>query len=541
MASMSSFSSKALPDATKLRGGYYTPSPIAEFLVRWAVRQGDRVLEPAAGDGALLAPLAKRGASIDAVEILAGEAEKATRETGIPVVNQDFFSWFGLEKVGEYDAVVSNPPYIRFGNWAHESRDLAMELMRAESLKPSKLTNAWVPFVVAGIRALKSGGRAGLIIPAEVLQVGYATQLRAYLVDNCSQITIVSFRQLVFPGILQEVVLLLATKGPGPADIRTVEVRDASELLALGSLDVGSEDIRAALHDGEKWTKYFLSSAEIELFRSARALQGVATIGNYAKVNVGVVTGRNSFFCMSPNEANVRQLEADVIPIVTRSAQLQGLDFDKEALGRADNGRYATRLLSVGQGTSGKVSAALRRYIKLGEEEGVHLGYKCSIRSRWWEVPSVAVPGAFMLRQVNDRVRLFGNSVGATSTDTVHRVFLEEGISARKLAVAALNSLTVLGAEVLGRSYGGGILELEPSECVSLPVPRVDFVDDRLCEAVEAALLRGSVREAQDLVDASVLVAGLQFSPEDVELLAEAGDRLRARRLGRSSRSPAAQ
>jgi adenine-specific DNA-methyltransferase len=39
------------------------------------------------------------------------------------------------------------------------------------------------------------------------------------------------------------------------------------------------------------------------------------------------------------------------------------------------------------------------------------------------------------------------------------------------LPVASLNSFTLLGSELEGRSYGGGMLKLEPKEADRLPVP----------------------------------------------------------------------
>ena len=39
-------------DFDKLRGGYYTPSPITEFICSWAIQnENDLVLEPSCGDG----------------------------------------------------------------------------------------------------------------------------------------------------------------------------------------------------------------------------------------------------------------------------------------------------------------------------------------------------------------------------------------------------------------------------------------------------------------------------------------------------------
>ncbi|HVD16073.1 MAG TPA: class I SAM-dependent methyltransferase, partial [Actinomycetota bacterium] len=211
---METFPAPPAPSADKLRGGYYTPPAVARFIAAWASAAGPRVLEPSCGDGAVLAALAehlgeaglRRGAV--GVELNPGEAAKAARH-GLPVVTADFFAWFGHAHHGAFDAVVGNPPYIRFGSWSERTRVLAFGLMRAAGLRPSRLVNAWVPFTVAAVLALRPGGRVALVLPAELLQVGYAAPLREFLAERLASLTIVSFRRLVFGGVLQEVVLLL--------------------------------------------------------------------------------------------------------------------------------------------------------------------------------------------------------------------------------------------------------------------------------------------------------------------------------------------
>lgn len=102
--------------------------------------------------------------------------------------------------------------------------------MREEGLKPTKLTNAWVPCVVASTVAARDGGRVGLVLPAELLQVSYAAQLRDYLISHYRRITLITFERLIFDGVTQEVVLFLGVKGNGPAEIRTVHLKDAQSL-----------------------------------------------------------------------------------------------------------------------------------------------------------------------------------------------------------------------------------------------------------------------------------------------------------------------
>src|SRR5205807_5148681 len=50
-----SYCMKPVATYQKLRGGYYTPKPIANFLARWAIQTPTtNVLEPSCGDGMLL-------------------------------------------------------------------------------------------------------------------------------------------------------------------------------------------------------------------------------------------------------------------------------------------------------------------------------------------------------------------------------------------------------------------------------------------------------------------------------------------------------
>ena len=67
----------------KLRGGFYTPEPIAAFLLRWGINGSNNsdVLEPSCGDGVFFEALAKdatlKNASMTSFELNDDEADKA--------------------------------------------------------------------------------------------------------------------------------------------------------------------------------------------------------------------------------------------------------------------------------------------------------------------------------------------------------------------------------------------------------------------------------------------------------------------------------
>ena len=500
---MTAFPVAAPPSAEKLRGGYYTPPRLAEFLASWVRSPASVCLEPSCGDGSILAALSE-GAAATGVEIEPGEAEKARLAApSATVVDADFFAWFDESQVSAWDGVAGNPPFIRFGHWTEPSRTLAFEAMRSVGMRPTKLTNAWVPFVVVSALALRPGGRLGMVVPGELLQVNYAAELRAFLVDAFSDLTTVTFKKLVFDGVLQEVVLLLGTRGKGPAEIRVVEVEDAAALPSPKALKALPR-APALHHDKEKWTKYFLEPQAIEALRTVRA-GALRRLGDIADVDVGLVTGRNQFFVMRPSGAKERDIARHLGPLVSKSAHLRGIQFRDADFDDLRDSDALCQLLALDDASDPTADTALARYIADGEADGVHEGYKCSIRKNWWAVPSQWTPDAFLLRQIYDHPRIVANLTDATSTDTIHRVRMLNGIPPTKLAAAAINSATFAFSEVMGRSYGGGVLELEPREAEDLPIPDPEGLTMQDVSKVDALLRDGELTAALDYVDRKLL------------------------------------
>lgn len=532
----------------KLRGGYYTPEPICEFMTDWILRgKPQTILEPSCGDGNFLAAIAAHSSSasmrvrVVGVEVNADEADKARARCAgsgnrINVVNQDFFAWAAsqLDKGKEYNAVIGNPPFIRYQNFPPEQRDLALDLMRDVGLNPNKLTNIWVPFVVAAARLLAPTGRMAFVLPAELLQVGYAAELRKHLIDEFHRITMVTFRKLVFPEIQQEVVLLLAEKCPesGEEGLRVLELENGSELADLEGHISADTPLKPIDHTRDKWTQYFLESDDILLLRRFHNHPELRTLGEILSVDVGIVTGRNKFFVLTEEDVGTRKLDRFVIPLVGRSTHLKGIQFDQNDWEASLSANAAGHLLLVGSDEVSQ-SSALQAYIAKGEDEGIHTGYKCRIRKPWYTVPGVRESDGFMLRQVHKYPKLVMNASGAVCTDTIHRTQMLNGEDPDKVTAAFLNSLTFAFAETMGRSYGGGVLELEPREAEGLPLPSSGW-DKLNPEWINQMVRQDDIEEVLDHVDQATLVEGMGLSWAEVRRLRGIWALLRDRRLNRT-------
>lgn len=525
--------------ADKLRGGFYTPEPIADFVLQWALadRPAAAILEPSCGDGVFLRRL-RAGhwpyAHVTAVEFDPVEAAKANA-LDVPdaeIINADFHA-FCNHTPRRYDVVVGNPPYIRYQYFDPRQQLEAQDLFIRAGLHYSKLTNAWVSFVIGASLLLTDEGRLGLVVPAELLQVSYAKQLRAFLAGYFNRVTLISFEKLVFPGIQQEVVLLLCERdGSRQHTINHFEVADAAGLRVLTPAQLRTPGKRLDFRAG-KWTHYFLTQEEIDLLEAAAQHHAVPALGRYATVEVGITTGANSFFTVPRAIVEEFDLHPFVRPMVGRSVQVESLRFTTADWQR-NCGNAARAHLLVFPGQEVLAHAGARAYIEAGEAEGLHKGYKCGIRDDWFAVASLKVSEALFIRRNNAFPKLVLNEARAYTTDTMHRVFLKPGTDSAAFAASFYNSLSLAGAEIAGRSYGGGVLELMPSEAAQIALPY---------RPQHAALLprldawfraKTPIQTILKTTDAVLLCQGYGFSERETAVANAIWVKLSARRLNRN-------
>lgn len=529
------------PDYQKLRGGYYTPASVSEFIVKWGLTSSTHyILEPSCGDGSFLRAIKGQLDDCDAgeknvyaVELDPAESQKASL-FGFEVVNSDFFEVSArLTTDHAVDLVVGNPPFIRYQNFDEESRALAFDQLRVAGFNPTKLTNIWVPFLLLSALSLSEDGRLGMVIPAELLQVNYAQECREFLAKYFSKVTIVSFRQLLFEGAQQEVVLVLAEKSPARSlGICFVELNDASDLRSFSPDSIPAAEYSHPGADG-KWTRFYVTASERELLDKVSSSERVVPTVKLFDTNVGVVSGENKFFVI--DDATVKQwgLEKHVSPIVSKTDNLKGLSFDdRDFCDLVESGK---KVFLLELNDSSQLDGNVAKYIQYGVEQGYCENYKCRIRTNWYCVPISWRPNGFALRQVGKFPRIIVNKTIATSTDTVHKVRFHEDVDAEVVAAAFINSYTFALSETIGRSYGGGVLTFEPSEIrlLRIPLANTDSID---FAKIDALLREGRIEEALDLNDKVLLCDGLGLSWEEVLALRSAWKKLSGRRLNRRSK-----
>jgi len=523
----------------KLRGGFYTPNPIAAFILKWAFNGNKEleILEPSCGDGVFLEEIQKGGYqynSVTAIEFDEIEAEKS-KNIGLAdseVIHSDFHD-FCINTKKRFDLIIGNPPYIRYQYFDKQQQKFAAEIFDKANLKYSKLTNAWVSFVVGSSLLLKEQGKIGFVLPAEILQVSYAQTLREFLAKFYNKINIVSFEKLVFPDIQQEVVLLLCEKNNSKTHlIEHLELRDADELQKLDVARLKSPKKKIDFKSN-KWTFYFLDQKEIDFLERLQESQQIQKLGKYAKVEVGITTGSNPFFTVPLSTVQFYDLEKYAKPLVGRSVQVPSAIFTQKDWQKNRAIEARTHLLTFPKMADLNGSIGARDYISWGEEQKINEGYKCRIRDEWQIVPSLRISDALFIRRNNLYPKLIINEAEAYTTDTMHRVTVKPNVEIKALTASYYNSLSLAFSEICGRSHGGGVLELMPNEVEEILLPYNTDNADLLPEIDKMIRAKKDISEILKITNQKILKENFGFSNSEIELADSIWRKLSKRRLNR--------
>lgn len=526
----------------KLKGAYYTPAPIARFMLKWGLegKQQQSILEPSCGDGVFLRELSARIASVakvTAVEYDPEEADKAAR-AGMPkmqVLCDDFHS-FCLSCTEHFDFVVGNPPFIRYQYYPREQQERASHIFKQAGLTRSKLTNAWVSFVVGGTLLLKETGRLAFVLPSELLMVKYASQLRRFLAKTFNKITIISFQNLVFEQIQQDVILLLCEKNKTEEHlIEHLEIADIEDLEKLEPTCILPPRKRIDFEE-DKWTYYFLEQEEIDFLEKIKK-SAIPKMSRFCDVEVGITTGANKYFTVSQDQVKAYKLERYARPMVGRSVQLEGLNFTTQDWHQNNASGARANLLVFDESVPFEQNPGVMRYLCEGEQMGIHQGFKTSIRNDWYIIPSVRCSDALYLRRNNVCTKLVLNEAKAYTTDTMHRVYIHENVNKKAFIASYYNSLSFVFAEILGRNFGGGCLELMPSEVEDILLPYREENAEFFDELNYMVRNKRPMEEILNYADNLILRKNAGFTEKEIKLCRSIWHKLVAHRKNRQFRA----
>ncbi len=526
----------------KERGAYYTDLKIARFLTKWALQnQNDLALDPSFGGGVFLQAALERlhtlGNTRAEQSVFGFELEAQVRketlsllkiQNGFLDANISQANFFDVEPYQSFNAVIGNPPFIRFQSQDKTAKKKALSRALDRNVILSEQVNLWVPFIIHSTSFLKTAGRIAMVVPAEIGFASYSKPLLNFLAENFQKTTFITFSSPLFPELNQDVILLLAEdKKPVPNKTATFSILDStSNDLSQLDLTKAEQIYPEAFIDRSSFAYYWLPNNVRSLYDALLQSQDVKILKDIAKVSSGYVTGANQFFHLSEQRKQEFNIDSSWLSTsVYRSNSLRGLGFTKEDWHEAEKLGRAGYLLDTGANT--ELPDTVNKYLEDGKKARVHQTYKCRSRHPWYRVPSVRQPDAFLSYMSGGKIQIIANEANVTAPNSLHHVTMHprSALTVKQLCVTWQSTLSQLSSELNGRPLGGGMLKLEPSEAARVAL--LHYADEALFEPIDEQMRAKNYATVRDLADKNLEAL---LSKEDISLLREHAEKLQKRR-----------
>ncbi|MFW6156426.1 MAG: Eco57I restriction-modification methylase domain-containing protein [Armatimonadota bacterium] len=456
----------------KLLGQFFTPEEVAANLINWALPAGKgRALDPSCGDGEFL----RRLEGAVGVELCAENVARA-REAApdANVVEADFFEW-AATRGPSFDAVVGNPPFIRYQQFNGSTRKQALRLSKRIGVELNGLTSSWAPFIAVSASLLNPGGRMAFVVPAEIGHATYAEPLMEGLCRNFSSVTVVALREKVFPHLSQDAWLLYAGgRGGSTEEIGFTALRSFSP-----GVDPDNPRKKVPIGTwremGGRLRKFLIPNSALEMYRGMTGRTGVSRLEDIANVSIGYVSGDNDFFHFHRSAASMFEIPEQCLrPTIRRGEQLTADYVDDRLIERWTGAGEEIWVLDLSDVQD--LPQSVRNYLNSPRAERAQERYKCRVRDPWYVIPGVdQAPSAFVTCMSGRESRLSINRAGAVCTNSVLAVTLKRRVAQTELLGGWRHPLARLSQELEGHPLGGGMLKLEPGEARRVYLPLKQF------------------------------------------------------------------
>lgn len=510
----------------KETGSFYTPEGLVDYMVSYIRGRvtPQSILEPSAGDGRFVPALREFGADISLAEFQENKAKKLLDSFGMEctVYCCDFIQ-HSLDTDKTYDLIIGNPPYIAKKNVPEEQCESSEKILKHFNLDKSIFQNLWVSFVLSSLKLLTTNGSIFFVLPFEFLQVQYAEKLRAFLETKFNTIEIITFEERIFEEIEQDICLVYLSNEPqAKAYIQYTTFKNLTDCTPV------SQSVIMRNKPLKKWSNCILNDEETE--RLLGLAQNYPQISQFGDISPGIVTGANSYFILSKDDIQKLNVPTqNILPVITKSSAIPPLlSFRASDFEGTFSGKHRTHMLNLnGLGTE-DFSINLMAYIRDGEKEKIHEGYKCQKRKRWYDVPIIRKGEACFFRRYHVVPRIIINEAQLHTIDSIYNIRFKNEYDAASFSFCFYNSLTLALCEYNGRFYGGGVGELVPSEFKNLRIPYKKVGNEQVKKLDEMFRKKVELSKIVDYVDAIVLN---DLSPENIQILQQIRRRYLTRRL----------
>lgn len=479
----------------KLIGSYYTPKGLADFVVQYLTpclekQKKIKVIEPSAGNGIFINAFLDntisekyKGTSFTIIEREAPELEiiknnLVSRKLSTKIydcISADFLE-IHKELDNNFTLALGNPPYINKRKLTKSQILACQDIHSGSDLSAKKINNIWTAFLVRSSEILAVDGILAFVLPAELMQVQFAEEIRVFLYNKFQRVEYFSFRELLFDAEGQDTVLLIAYKQHTHAGIFHTTVNNVTDLTNGNFELLRKENLQLV---STKEIHHDLTNDEWELL--ALLKRRLLPISHYVESKPGVVTAANKFFIVNDELRQKLGLEEVFHSIIQKGSFVNGsVVFGNREMQKLITTGKPSYLLDLNNCPVEDFPETLVQYLQNGELQEIPDRYKCLLRDRWYDVPNVSTPWeGFFFKRSHEYPKVLKNSANVLVTDSAYKIKMRENFNLDSFIFSFYNTLTLAFSEIEGRFYGGGVLELTPSEFKKLPIPYTAITKER--------------------------------------------------------------
>lgn len=492
-----------------------------------------RVLEPSCGDGVFIKALSKNFSNInlvvDAIDLDKIAIEKTTSILAdlygkYCVQNADYLDWC-VNNDNHYDLIIGNPPYISKKLLTEEQKNKCREIHLKNRNFGSEIHNIWTSFLCDGMSRLNDNGCIAFILPAELLKVKFGEKIQKELLKTFKRIEVFTFSSNVFQNIEQDTIILFLYKDASDDGLYFTTI-NSSKCLINKRFKLKRKRSLEAMKI--KWSAHLLSEKHIK--EISKINEKIPQIISYCETIPGIVTAANDYFIVNKSIVDEFDFKDIAQPIIQKGSFINGsVKLSKEKFSTLINEDKPTFFLDLSKADFDNIKH--QHYIDIGIKREINQRYKCSIRDKWYEVPGAWISDGFFFKRCHDYPKLVYNAADVLVTDASYRILMKDGYDIRSLIFSFYNSVTLAFSEIQGRYYGGGVLELTPSEFKSLPIPYMKISDSIFEKFVEIFQQKKSIDDVLAFNDQILLTNAIGINQNDILLLKEIRKTLMNRRL----------
>ena len=472
-------------ESLREKGQFWTPDWIADAMVSYVLTGGtDTIFDPAVGAGSFfrsakaLADRTNRRIRLSGSELDPDTLQQARIHglTADDLRNVELNDFVLQPPRGRLKAIVANPPYIRHHRLSSAVKAQLRALGTQLIGRPlDGRAGLHVYFLLRALQLLSPNGRLAFIVPADTCEGVFATPLWSWIAGKYRLDAVVTFTPEAspFPGVDTNPVIILIRNLP-PSDsfhwakCVTPGTSNLQEWIRSDFKTEPGHDLvvfRRDLHEG---VKTGLTREPVLVPHDG------PTLADYAGVQRGIATGSNDFFFLTRKQAAALHLpEEFLVPAIGRTRDVPGDTVTDTLLQQLDNQGRPTLLFCPDGRPLQDFPQPVRAYLQIGEERGLSKKTLIATRNPWYKM-EFRTPPPFLFSYLGRRnTRFIRNLAGVVPLTGFLCVY------PHRTSQSSVNALwqvlrhqdTVANLALVGKSYGGGSIKVEPRALERLPIP----------------------------------------------------------------------